>query len=94
MMSDGLVYVSLGLDACFVGIPLDIGTSNRSGSRFGPRYLRCESPQRPVNQGTGVNPFLTHNVADIGDVWLNLYKWVGKVVVIVVVVVVVVVTLA
>ena len=74
MMSDGLVYVSLGLDACFVGIPLDIGTSNRSGSRFGPRYLRCESPQRPVNQGTGVNPFLTHNVADIGDVWLNLYK--------------------
>ncbi|XP_045137025.1 guanidinobutyrase-like [Portunus trituberculatus] len=63
-----------GLDACFVGVPLDIGCSNRTGTRFGPRYLRCESPQRPVNQGTGVNPFLTHNVADIGDVFINLYN--------------------
>ena len=25
-----------GLDACFVGVPFDIGTSNRSGARFGP----------------------------------------------------------
>ena len=25
-----------GLDACFVGIPLDIGASNRAGTRFGP----------------------------------------------------------
>lgn len=66
--------VPSGLDACFVGVPLDTGCSNRAGARFGPRGLRCESPQRPVNQGTGVNPFLTHNVADIGDVWLNLYK--------------------
>ena len=33
-----------GLDACFVGVPLDIGTSNRSGTRFGPRQIRNESP--------------------------------------------------
>ena len=26
-----------GLDACFVGVPMDIGTSNRSGTRLGPR---------------------------------------------------------
>ena len=26
-----------GLDACFVGVPLDTGTSNRPGTRFGPR---------------------------------------------------------
>ena len=32
-----------GLDACFVGVPLDIGTSNRSGARFGPRQIRAES---------------------------------------------------
>ena len=31
------------LDACFVGVPLDIGTSNRSGARFGPRAIRNES---------------------------------------------------
>lgn len=56
-----------------MGVPLDIGSSNKNGSRFGPSQMRCESPMRPVNQSTGVNPFLTHNVADIGDVWLNLY---------------------
>ena len=32
-----------GLDACFVGVPFDIGTSNRSGARFGPRQIRAES---------------------------------------------------
>ena len=25
-----------GLDACFVGAPFDLGTSMRSGARFGP----------------------------------------------------------
>ncbi|XP_071548787.1 guanidinobutyrase-like isoform X2 [Panulirus ornatus] len=63
-----------GLDACFVGVPLDCGTSNRSGSRFGPRQMRCESPLRPFNQGTGANPFNSLNVADVGDVWINLYS--------------------
>ncbi|KAG7167018.1 Agmatinase-like 2 [Homarus americanus] len=63
-----------GLDACFVGVPLDTGTSNRAGSRYGPRQMRCESPMRPFNQGTGANPFECLNVADVGDVWVNLYN--------------------
>ncbi|XP_063609158.1 guanidinobutyrase-like [Penaeus indicus] len=63
-----------GLDACFVGVPMDTGTSNRSGARYGPRQMRAESPMRPFNQGTGANPFQYLNVADIGDVWLNLYN--------------------
>src|ERR1700757_1018981 len=29
-----------GLDACFIGVPMDIGTGNRSGTRFGPRQIR------------------------------------------------------
>ena len=32
-----------GLDAAFIGVPLDIGTSNRAGARFGPRQIRTES---------------------------------------------------
>ena len=32
-----------GLGACFVGIPMDIGCSNRSGTRYGPQALRQES---------------------------------------------------
>jgi arginase family enzyme len=29
-----------GPDACFVAVPLDVGTSIRSGTRFGPRRIR------------------------------------------------------
>ena len=62
-----------GLDACFVGIPMDIGCSNRSGTRHGPRAIRQESTmQRPVNL-TGAAPFESLNVADIGDVPINTY---------------------
>lgn len=32
-----------GLDACFIGVPFDIGTSNRPGARFGPRAIRAAS---------------------------------------------------
>ena len=32
-----------GLDACFVGVPFDIGTTNRSGARFGPQAIRQAS---------------------------------------------------
>ena len=39
-----------GLDACFVGVPFDIGTSNRSGARFGPRQIRAESRADPPLQ--------------------------------------------
>ena len=47
-----------GLDACFVGVPFDIGTSNRSGARFGPRQIRAESCLiRPYNMATRAAPF-------------------------------------
>ena len=63
-----------GLDACFVGVPLDTGTSNRSGTRFGPRAIRAESVLlRPCNMATGDSPFDRLNVADIGDVAVNPY---------------------
>ena len=63
-----------GLDACFIGIPLDIGTSNRSGTRFGPRQIRAESAHlRPYNMGTRAAPFDALAVADIGDVPINPY---------------------
>ncbi|XP_041483631.1 guanidinobutyrase-like [Lytechinus variegatus] len=64
---------SEGLDACFVGIPLDIGTSNKSGTRFGPRQIRTESALLRNNSSIGAAPFESLQVADIGDVTLNLY---------------------
>lgn len=63
------------LDAAFVGIPLDIGTSLRSGTRFGPRQIRAESVMiRPYNMATGAAPFDSINVADIGDVAINTFN--------------------
>ncbi|WP_113913449.1 agmatinase [Roseovarius dicentrarchi] len=63
-----------GLDACFVGIPMDIGTSNRTGTRHGPRAIRAESAMmRPYNMATGAGPFAKMQVADIGDVAINTF---------------------
>ena len=63
-----------GLDACFVGVPMDIGTSNRSGTRHGPRQIRAESCLiRPYNMGTGAAPFDSLQIADIGDVATNTF---------------------
>ncbi|MBW6418813.1 agmatinase [Celeribacter sp. PS-C1] len=63
-----------GLDAFFLGIPMDIGTSNRPGTRLGPRQIRDESRMiRPYNMATGAAPFEHLQVADIGDVPINLY---------------------
>ena len=63
-----------GLDACFVGVPMDIGTSNRSGTRHGPRQIRAESCMlRPYNMATGAAPFDSLQIADIGDVAVNTF---------------------
>ncbi|MDH3694643.1 MAG: agmatinase [Gammaproteobacteria bacterium] len=64
-----------GLDACFIGVPFDIGTSNRAGARFGPRQIRAESCLiRPFNMATRAAPFDSLQVADIGDVAVNTFN--------------------
>lgn len=63
-----------GLDVGFIGIPMDIGASNRSGTRLGPRQIRDESRMlRPYNMATGAAPFDCLQVADIGDVAINTF---------------------
>jgi len=64
-----------GLDVGIVGVPLDIGTSNRVGARYGPRQIRAESVLvRPYGMATGAAPFDSFNVGDLGDVALNTYS--------------------
>jgi guanidinobutyrase len=64
-----------GLDVAFVGVPFDIGTSNRAGARFGPRQIRTESCLiRPYNMATRAAPFDSLQVADIGDVAINTFN--------------------
>ena len=74
MMRLPAAETAAGLDACFLGIPMDIGTSNRPGTRLGPRQIRDESRMiRPYNMATGAAPFEHLQVADIGDVPINLF---------------------
>ncbi|PWC14707.1 agmatinase [Brenneria corticis] len=64
-----------GLDAAFIGIPLDIGASQRAGTRYGPRHIRSESVMiRPYNMATGAAPFDALQVGDLGDVPINTYS--------------------
>jgi guanidinobutyrase len=64
-----------GLDACFIGVPIDIGASWRAGTRFGPRAIRAESCLlRPFNVATGAAPFSSLQVADVGDVAINTFN--------------------
>ena len=62
------------LDVCFVGVPMDSGCSNRSGTRLGPRAIRNESCTIHHTNMTGATPFETLQVADIGDVPIVPYN--------------------
>ena len=63
------------LDVAVLGIPMDIGTSWRSGTRFGPKQVRNESAMiRPYNLQTGAAPFDSLQVADIGDLAINTFS--------------------
>ena len=63
------------LDVAVVGVPIDIGTSNRPGARFGPRGIRNESVLiRPYNMATRAAPFDSMSIDDIGDVATNPYN--------------------
>lgn len=62
------------LDVAVVGVPFDIGTSNRPGARFGPRAIRDESVLlRPYNMATRAAPFDSLRIDDLGDVATNPY---------------------
>ena len=64
-----------GLDVAFVGVPFDIGTSNRTGARLAPRQIRDESRMlRPYTLATRAAPFDSLRVADAGDVAINTFN--------------------
>ena len=66
----GLPYAesAAGLEIAAVGVPMDLGVSNRSGARFGPRAVRTIErigPYHPTFKGV---PKARVRAADIGDV--------------------------
>lgn len=60
-----------GLDVALIGVPMDLGVTNRPGARFGPRAVRDIERIGPYNHALDVLPFDVLKVADIGDVPFN-----------------------
>jgi agmatinase len=56
------------LQVAMVGIPMDLGVTNRNGARFGPRAVRTIERIGPYNHVLRSMPTADLRVADIGDV--------------------------
>lgn len=56
------------LEVALVGVPMDLGVTNRNGSRFGPRALRTIERIGPYNHVLRCAPLSNLRVADVGDV--------------------------
>lgn len=57
-----------GLDVALIGVPMDLGVTNRAGARLGPRALRGVERIGPYDHVLRVAPMGKLNVADVGDV--------------------------
>ncbi|QIE47527.1 agmatinase [Pseudohalocynthiibacter aestuariivivens] len=56
------------LQLALIGMPMDLGVTNRNGARFGPRALRVIERIGPHNEVLNIAPVHELEVADIGDV--------------------------
>jgi agmatinase len=56
------------LQVALLGVPMDLGVTNRPGSRFGPRAMRAIERIGPYNHVLDCAPTFDLRVADIGDV--------------------------
>ena len=57
-----------GLDVALVGVPMDLGVTNRPGARFGPRAVRAIERIGPYHHVHRLAPLAEIKVADVGDV--------------------------
>src|SRR5581483_4927647 len=57
-----------GLDAALIGVPMDLGVTNRAGARLGPRAVRAVERVGPYEHVLKSAPLVEARIADIGDV--------------------------
>lgn len=72
------IYTFLGLEAteevgddvdvAIYGMPMDIGTSNRAGTRFGPKMIRRYGSCKPYHEELDIDIFEDFKAVDVGDV--------------------------
>ena len=56
------------LDIAVVGVPMDLGVTNRPGARFGPRAVRGIERVGTFNHALKIIPDAACKIADVGDV--------------------------
>ena len=54
------------LDIALIGVPMDLGVTNRPGARFGPRALRTIERIGPYHHALNSAPIANRRIADIG----------------------------
>jgi agmatinase len=57
-----------GLEVALVGVPMDLGVTNRPGARFGPRAVRAVERIGPYHHVHRLLPLSAVKAGDIGDV--------------------------
>ena len=57
-----------GLDVALIGVPMDLGVTNRAGARLGPRAVRAVERVGPYEHALQIAPMTRLKVADVGDV--------------------------
>lgn len=57
-----------GLDVAAIGVPMDLGVTNRPGARFGPRAVRTIERIGPYHAGFRIVPRAELRAGDVGDV--------------------------
>lgn len=62
--SDSFDDIEIGL----IGVPMDLGVTNRNGARFGPRAMRAMERVGPYHHVHNIVPRAERRIADIGDV--------------------------
>ncbi len=56
------------LDVALIGVPMDLGVTNRAGARLGPRAVRAVERIGPYEHALRVAPMAKLRTADVGDV--------------------------
>ena len=68
LLADAKAQGFAGLDVALVGVPMDLGVTNRAGARLGPRAVRAVERIGPYEHALRVAPMSMLRVADTGDV--------------------------
>ena len=61
-------FGACGLDVALIGVPMDLGVTNRAGARLGPRAVRGVERIGPYDHVLRLAPLQAVKAADVGDI--------------------------